>query len=211
MPHKIKRFPILRKTAIKEAIESGKSFVEYEEDLPVNILKGTLIDFETTERKININSQILSFGVVNKNKIKIIQLLNDSNPEQFTEKIKEEIRKLDEPFFAYMADYEKSFLDDLGIHIEKWVELNQSVPFIDGDGNWQEFGGAKLKKEYHIHIPGINFGEGKMIPLLWKHYNLTNEIWDKAQIIYDIIRHNRQCLIKELCILITGEEENIKN
>ena len=65
---------------------------------------------------------------------------------------------------------------------------------------------ACLKKEFYVYLPSIDFMPGKIIPRLWKLYLRSEDAWEKARIIYDIMRHNRQCLLKELTIVMMGEE-----
>ena len=202
---KLKRFMKLRKGEIKEAIYSeGKKFIIYEEELPITLNKGTLMDFETKSDTYNENFPI-TIGLIYKNKLKIIQILD---AEVDMEEIKSELI-LEEPFIAYNNNFEKEILGkrfNLVYPKSKWRELMQPVPYKDENDQWQEFDKALMKKDYHISIPGVSFGDGKNIPYLWQAYKLTQDPWTKANIIYNIMMHNRQCLMKELLILSLCEE-----
>jgi len=206
----IRKTPNLRFRDIKD--QFGNNVLIYSEFLPIELQKGIVIDFETT-----LKSEPFTLGFVRRNKIIIYQLLDDIY-DWFFDFIKERLwndefiaDKLTPPYFAYNASFEKDIFDKIGIETleSDWYDLMQSVPYLNEDKEWKEFDHGLMKKEYHIHIPGIDFGTGKNMPYLWSAYLKETDDWSSAKIIYNIIRHNRACLYKELFLYIMSDGGNI--
>jgi hypothetical protein len=64
-----------------------------------------------------------------------------------------------------------------------------------------------LHEEGVLRLPAADrLHGGGVVPHLWQLYLLTEDPWKKARLIYDIVRHNRQCLLKELAIVMMGEK-----
>jgi hypothetical protein len=195
----IRKGPSLRYRKIKEAVEGGESHLRYSEQLNLELSRGTLLDFETKDPE---NEVPITIGTIHSNDLIIYQLLNE-NYSEFDGIIKSiEWR---EPLIAFNVDFEKSILERIGVPSKAWKELQQAVPYKDDQGEWQHFDKALMKKEFFVSLPPIDYMVGKVVPYLWKLYLLSGDPWEKAKLIYNIVSHNRQCLLKELTILLMAE------
>lgn len=195
----IRRAPSLRYRDIKETIERGELYLRYNEQLNLGLNRGTLLDFETKDLKNNVP---ITVGTIHSNDLIIYQLLNENYPA--FDGILKGI-KWREPLIAFNVSFEKFILERIGVSIKAWKELQQAVPYIDDAGEWQHFDKACMKKEFYVSLTPIDYMAGRVVPHLWKLYLLSDDPWEKARLIYDIVRHNRQCLLKELTILLMGE------
>src|SRR3989344_2105237 len=95
---RIKNFPNIRKTEIKEAIEKGMGVIEVIEILPISLSKGSLIDFETTSFDVNY-AKALTFGCITNNTLKIIQILKQN--VDLKSNIENNFKSMSKPFYAY--------------------------------------------------------------------------------------------------------------
>lgn len=80
----------------------------------------------------------------------------------------------------------------------------ERVSFVDGSGKWQCVEKAYTKKEFYVSLWLIDYRlESRSAPLA--ALPPDEDEWKKVRIIYDMMRHNRQALLKELAMVMMDE------
>jgi len=165
-------------------------------ELPVKIVKGTLIDIETTGLNPS-EDEIVTLGCVIGNKILVIQrrvMEEDAYCIELKEKV---ISKLPEPYYAYNSEFESSFFQEkLGIQAE-WVDLMEPWRGIaDRLGfRWPRLIELVRDPEIYFNLPRIT---GREVPTIWKAFVKTKD----EELLRLIVKKNMGDLLKELYLLI---------
>jgi len=145
--------------------------------LPV-FFHGTLIDLETTGLPNQQNSEVVTLGIVSGNELKIVQRTVEEN---FEAHVRELIRGLPRPFYAFNKVFEEQML---GIEIDRELQA-------------EEF----EKKREAIKIMGLHDpfdGLGYKVVDAWNNYITSH---DKHHLCL-IMNHNEACLLLETCLAI---------
>lgn len=172
----------------------------YEKELLVSLLKGTIIDVETTGLNPDVN-EIVTFGYLTENKVSIMQRVEASATE-FYKAIKSKLSKLPHPFYAYNAKFDQMFLNS---------KLKRKTPpeFIDIFKPWMERAELEGQKYPSLdelaRLPRAYFKEkiikGRDVPFLWAGYQKTK---DKRKL-SPIVRHCMEDLVQALFVLVHKE------
>lgn len=155
---------------------------------------GIILDLETT----GINpktSEVITFGYIHGDSLVILQRV-EKETEKFYHAIKKEISKIQQPVFAYYAEFEKSFLEKLfdfkGIFVDildpwkvKANELGIKAPKLD-----------KLVPGPEKHM-GEKVTTGADVVQAWQRYLKAGDLEDLKL----IIRHNQIDLLQEFSAL----------
>lgn len=142
-----------------------------------------IVDIETTGLTPDC-SDIVTLGIIYDNKMMILQRCG-TDCRAFKMEVHRRLQYVKAwgkttTFFAYNRGFEKEFLGD-GY---EWAEL---MPF-------------RIKKDECIKFVHYHFGEGKEVVRWWQNYLASS----KHEYLVNIVRHNSQCLLKELAIFLVS-------
>ena len=193
---------------------------EYHHKLLVAVPQGSLIDLETTGRDA-LNDEIITFGYIRRNVLRIIQRKSTEGEQIFIKRVKPILKGLPQPFYAYNAKFEHDFIRSKFKITAKFMDLMEqwrkkaektSCPHCKGKGivsggiceycrGWRRIKWPGLGDL--ISEPGEYFGEkviqGKDVPDLWDKYRETKDL---NKYLLPIIQHCRIDLLRELILLI---------
>jgi len=155
--------------------------------------EGIILDLETTGFSPN-RDEIITFGYIQRGWMTILQRA-DEEVEEFYDAIVEELDRIPKPIYAFMAEFERRFLDVLGFKgtvvdiLDPWKakarELGMKTPKLDelvpGPEEWM----------------GEEYTSGEDMPRLWRRYLQQGDIRDLKL----IIRHNQIDLLQEFAAL----------
>ena len=137
-----------------------------------------IVDIETTGIVPGKN-KIVTLGCIHHEYLTIIQRANCTK-ERFEEVLKdylEMIYRVDVyDLYAYNCSFERNFLTAK----QEWKEI---MPY-------------RIKKDECVAFAHFGFGEGKDVPAWWHKFEKTHDL----QYLHDIMKHNMNCLLKELAI-----------
>jgi uncharacterized protein YprB with RNaseH-like and TPR domain len=181
----------------KEALVMGsrRPFKTLSFKLPVKMLRGTLIDIETTGRDVSMD-EIITLGYVSGDRLIIIQRTSES-PQHFYSHISSVIRGLNRPFYAYNMQFEKKFLSKK-LHIElRGEDLFRPVKGLaeKRSEKWPKLDELIIVSKKYLGLERI---PSKKVPWLWKKYLREG----KEEYLGKIIGHNLSDLLKSLWLLI---------
>jgi hypothetical protein len=151
--------------------------ISWETRLPVRLLKGTLVDIETTGLPSNPSAEVITMGFIVGDRLQILQRTKEDHPSQLPRKIS----SLPRPLYAFNKGFEEYFLKT---EFEKEIQVR---PFE--------------KKREAIHIEGVRDpfdGEGLAVTEAWKAYLGSCDPF----YITRIMHHNFSCLVSELCLVL---------
>jgi len=182
------------------AFVETKNHIRSQVMLIVGIERGSLIDFETTGVPFKDKEhEITSFGYITSNKLVIItRRIKEKAP--FYSEIKEIIKKLPKPFYAYNARFESDVMKkelNLSFKEEDFVDL--ALPW---KAKAEEVRLKWPKLDELISEPEKYFGDiqvsGKDCPGLWKGYLATGN----ENLLKMIAQHNLSDLLREAILLL---------
>ena len=171
-----------------------RTTTSYARELMVGILRGTLLDIESTGLSVGCD-EVVIFGYIESNHLRII-CRTSSEEGPFIAQIAKLAPELPKPFYAYNLSFEKEFLKAKGIDVEgidlfqPWKEKAEELCL-----KWPKLDELFSHAEYYFNEPVIS---GKDIPLLWKEFLRTGN----KDYLQQIIRHNESDLLKELYLLV---------
>ena len=184
--------------------EQTKNHIKEEITLAIGVERGSLIDIETTGLPRDREHEVVSFGHITSNKL-VIMCRRCKEKTPYYRELRETIRHLPKPFYAYNALYfEKPIMEEelgLQLPLDSWIDLM---------GPWRNKAGTLglkwPKLEELISEPEKYFGEeqirGKDCPGLWKAYLSTGN--DKMLEL--IMQHNLSDLLRETILLLLHPE-----
>ena len=144
--------------------------------MPVCLLKGSLVDVETTGLPSDSSAEPITVGYIVGDTLQIIQRTFKDSPLQLLKRIP----RLPEPLCAFNRKFEEYFLK---VKVEEEV---QATPYE--------------RKRDAIRIEGLQdpfYGEGRRVVEVWKAHLRSRELSH----VESIMQHNLSCLISELCLL----------
>jgi len=196
-----------------------RKLYRYSRELLVGVPKGSLIDLETTGL-IALRDELVTFGYICGNTLKMIQRKYKESEPFFVKRIKPILAKLPQPFYAYNAEFECDWIKTkFGITaefvdlMEPWKRKAEKTPCRYCGGKGVVSGGfcehcrgwGRLKWPglgELISEPGKYFGEkviqGKDVPMLWDKFCKTGDF----KYLLPIIQHCQIDLLRELILLI---------
>lgn len=166
----------------------------YRRQLNLGIAQGTLVDLETTGLN-PFDNELVAFGYIHGSGLCI---LCRRSPEEssFVEEVRELVRGLSPPFYAYNLSFEERFLMARGIAIQgydlfrPWATRAEQASL-----KWP-------KLDELISHPEGYFGEkvvsGQDVPRLWRRFMETGN----ENCLQAIIRHNEADLLREMYLLL---------
>jgi len=155
---------------------------------------GIILDLETTGLDPK-TSEMITFGYIHGNSLVILQRV-EKETEKFYNAIKKELSRIQQPIFAYYAEFEKSFLEKL---------FDFKGIFVDILDPWKvkanELGITAPKLDKLIPGPEKYMGEkvttGADVVQTWQRYLKTCDLEDLML----LIRHNQIDLLQEFSAL----------
>lgn len=187
-------------TIIKYTKDINPPFLYYERRLIGGIFEGSIIDLETTGLEPH-KSEIITFGYIVKNILKVIQR-REATEYRFLEKMKQELSNLPYPIYAFNAEFESKFLKH---------KLGQEISLIDIRAPLAERAN-KLGLDFPsldklASVPREYFGEkpmyGRDAPKSWEIYLKTGQ----NSFLVPIVHHNIEDLLRALYILMHYKAE----
>lgn len=167
---------------------------ECTDGIPISLDEGTIIDFETTGLDSH-RDEIITMGWIHGNTINVIQRKSSAWPP-FRELLRERIKVLHGPFFAYNAPFDRDFARD---------QLGSSMEFRDIMTPWARISETRGKKwpKLAALAPGplkfldrVDAG-GNQVPEIWHRYLVGRD----PALLGEIIDHNRVDLIRSLSLM----------
>lgn len=159
-------------------------------NIPLSIgIIGTIIDFETTHWDVR-QGELITAGFLNNSGFVIYQRLQTKETE-FKEILREKMKNIDRPFYAFNKEFEEGFL---GFVVDNDLQKYERESAF----------GALLNEgllEYYNSLCDPCFNDE--IPTFWDAYALKND----PVFVSKIIRHNYCCLAKEYYLYLKREKE----
>ncbi len=179
--------------AFQDVKETDFGF-ECTDKIHASFQEGVILDLETTGLDPKTD-EIITFGYIHGNSVIILQRTK-KDTEKFYQAIKKELNKLPQPIFAYYAEFEKGFLENLfgfkGIFVDildpwkiKANELGTKAPELDN---------LVPGPEKYI---GEKVTTGSDVVQMWNRYLNSGDL----ALLKLIIRHNQIDLLQELAAL----------
>lgn len=156
--------------------------------------EGVVLDIETTGLDPE-KDEIITLGYIRENSLVILQRAETAS-SRFYQAIKSELRTISQPIFAYYAEFERGFLEQLGF---KGI-------FVDILDPWKTKAG-----ELHIKAPKLDelvpgpekyMGErrttGEDVIHMWHQYLESSDL----DVLKSIVRHNQIDILQEFAAVL---------